>query len=66
MLPVHAPTSGTIKSIKPYVATHPSGLDEPTIHLQADGLDQWIERNPIDDFQRHRQNNLFTKSIKQV
>ncbi|HHF5276460.1 TPA: electron transport complex subunit RsxC [Haemophilus influenzae] len=50
MLPVHAPTSGTIKSIKPYVATHPSGLDEPTIHLQADGLDQWIERNPIDDF----------------
>ncbi|WP_448655298.1 electron transport complex subunit RsxC [Haemophilus influenzae] len=50
MLPVHAPTSGTIKSIKPYVATHPSGLDEPTIHLQADGLDQWIEHNPIDDF----------------
>ena len=50
MLPVHAPTSGTIKSIKPYVATHPSGLDEPAIHLQADGLDQWLGRNPIDDF----------------
>ena len=50
MLPVHAPTSGTIKSIKPYVAAHPSGLDEPAIHLQADGLDQWLGRNPIDDF----------------
>ncbi|KAA5523695.1 electron transport complex subunit RsxC [Haemophilus seminalis] len=50
MLPIHAPTSGTIKSIKPYVAAHPSGLDEATIHLQADGLDQWLERNPIDDF----------------
>ena len=50
MLPVHAPTSGTIKSIKPYVAAHPSGLDEAAIHLQADGLDQWLERNPIDDF----------------
>ena len=50
MLPVHAPTSGTIKSINPYVAAHPSGLDEPAIHLQADGLDQWLERNPIDDF----------------
>ena len=50
MLPVHAPTSGTIKSIKPYVAAHPSGLDEPAIHLQADGLDQCLERNPIDDF----------------
>ena len=50
MLPVHAPTSGIIKSVAPYVATHPSGLNEPTIHLQADGLDQWIERQPIDDF----------------
>ena len=50
MLPVHAPTSGTIKSIKSYVAAHPSALDEPTIHLQADGLDQWLARNPIDDF----------------
>ena len=50
MLPVHAPTSGTIKLIKPYVAAHPSGLDEPAIHLQADGLDQWLARNPIDDF----------------
>ena len=50
MLPVHAPTSGTIKSIKPYVAAHPSGIDEPAIHLQADGLDQCLARNPIDDF----------------
>lgn len=50
MLPIHAPTSGTIKAIAPYVAAHPSGLDEPTIHLQADGLDQWMARNPIEDF----------------
>ncbi|WP_077477446.1 electron transport complex subunit RsxC, partial [Rodentibacter trehalosifermentans] len=50
ILPVHAPTSGTIKSITPYVAAHPSGLDEPTIHLQADGLDQAIEAQPIEDF----------------
>ncbi|OOF41180.1 electron transport complex subunit RsxC [Rodentibacter rarus] len=50
ILPVHAPTSGTIKSITPYVAAHPSGLDEPTIHLQADGLDKAIEAQPIEDF----------------
>ncbi|OOF40302.1 electron transport complex subunit RsxC [Rodentibacter mrazii] len=50
VLPVHAPTSGTIKNIAPYVAAHPSGLDEMAIHLQADGLDQSIERHPIDDF----------------
>ncbi|OOF59401.1 electron transport complex subunit RsxC, partial [Rodentibacter myodis] len=50
MLPIHAPTSGVIKSIAPYVAAHPSGLDEPTIHLQADGLDKGVEQNPIEDF----------------
>ncbi|OOF88697.1 electron transport complex subunit RsxC [Rodentibacter ratti] len=50
VLPVHAPTSGTIKNIAPYVAAHPSGLDEMAIHLQADGLDQSIEPHPIDDF----------------
>ena len=37
MLPVHAPTSGTIKSIKPYFDTLPSGPDVPTIDLQAQG-----------------------------
>ncbi|MCX2961515.1 electron transport complex subunit RsxC [Rodentibacter caecimuris] len=50
VLPVHAPTSGTIKNITPYVAAHPSGLDEMTIYLQADGLDQHIEQHPIEDF----------------
>ncbi|THA11256.1 electron transport complex subunit RsxC [Rodentibacter pneumotropicus] len=50
VLPVHAPTSGTIKNIAPYVAAHPSGLDEMTIHLQADGLDQSIAQHPIEDF----------------
>ena len=50
MLPVHAPTSGVIKAIVPYAAAHPSGLEEPTVHLQADGLDQWIARQPIEDF----------------
>ena len=64
MLPVHAPTSGTIKSIKPYVAAHPSGLDEPAIHLQADGLDQWLERNPIDDFLTLSPEQLINKIYK--
>ena len=50
MLPVHAPTSGVIKAIAPYAAAHPSGLEEPTVHLQADGLDQWIARQPIENF----------------
>ncbi|WP_040976265.1 electron transport complex subunit RsxC [Necropsobacter massiliensis] len=49
-LPVHAPTSGTVIQIAPHVAAHPSGLSELCIEIQADGLDQWRERQPIEDF----------------
>ncbi|KGQ37348.1 electron transport complex subunit RsxC [Gallibacterium genomosp. 1] len=49
-LPVHAPTSGTITAIGGYASSHPSGLPETTITLQADGKDQWRERQPIEDF----------------
>ncbi|KGQ33577.1 electron transporter RnfC [Gallibacterium genomosp. 2] len=49
-LPVHAPTSGTITAIGDYASSHPSGLPETTITLQADGRDQWHERQPIEDF----------------
>ncbi|MFU2130873.1 electron transport complex subunit RsxC [Gallibacterium anatis] len=49
-LPVHAPTSGTITAIGDYASSHPSGLPETTITLQADGKDQWRDRQPIEDF----------------
>ncbi|WKS96951.1 electron transport complex subunit RsxC [Gallibacterium anatis] len=49
-LPVHAPTSGTITTIGDYASSHPSGLPETTITLQADGKDLWRERQPIEDF----------------
>ncbi|WP_282176786.1 electron transport complex subunit RsxC, partial [Vibrio nereis] len=50
MLPVHAPTSGTITAIEPRTTAHPSGLPEMCIIIQPDGQDTWIERKPIDDF----------------
>ncbi|WED20906.1 electron transport complex subunit RsxC [Vibrio sp. JC009] len=43
MLPVHAPTSGTITAIEPRVVTHPSGLKEPCIVLKPDGEDLWLD-----------------------
>lgn len=49
-LPIHAPTSGVIRHIGPYIAAHPSGLPEISIHIQADGKDQWRTQQPIDDF----------------
>lgn len=49
--PVHAPTSGTVTAIGDYVAPHPSGLPAPTIIIEADGEDRWIEADiPADPF----------------
>jgi len=41
--PVHAPTSGRIVEIGDSPAPHPSGLPQPTIVLEADGEDRWID-----------------------
>ena len=57
-LPVHAPTSGTIKFIEKHVAPHPSGLTEDMIHIQADGLDKWREQFPLEEF--------FTQPVEQL
>lgn len=50
MLPVHAPTSGTIKEIAPHSTAHPSGLAELSVILDADGEDRWIERDGWSDY----------------
>ncbi len=47
--PVHAPTSGVIKDLGDYPAPHPSGLSAPTIVIEADGADQWIATETLDD-----------------
>ena len=58
ILPVHAPTSGTVKFIGKHVAPHPSGLTEDMIHIQADGLDKWREQFPLEE--------LFTQPVEQL
>ena len=50
MLPVHAPTSGTIKDIAPHSTAHPSALAELSVILDADGEDRWIERDGWSDY----------------
>ena len=44
--PVHAPTSGTIRSIGKYPAPHASGLPVLTITLESDGEDRWMDLPP--------------------
>ena len=60
-LPVHAPTSGIVTAVAPYIAAHPSGLSELAVHIQADGKDEWREQNPIEDFLLYSQEQLVEK-----
>ena len=47
--PVHAPTSGSIIAIGDFPAAHPSGLTAPTITIEADGEDRWLETEAVED-----------------
>ena len=60
-LPIHAPTSGTVIAVGPYVAAHPSGLTETCVHIEADGLDQWRPQMPIEDFFTQTREQLIEK-----
>ncbi|MFV8462923.1 electron transport complex subunit RsxC [Vibrio campbellii] len=58
-LPVHAPTSGMITAIEPRTTAHPSGLSELSVVIKPDGLDAWIERNPVEDFSTKTSDELL-------
>ncbi len=49
MVPIHAPTSGTISAIKLSVIAHPSGLSQLCIFLDVDGEDTWRKRDICPD-----------------
>ncbi|ABR75089.1 electron transport complex subunit RsxC [Actinobacillus succinogenes] len=61
VLPVHAPTSGTVVAIEPHIAAHPSGLSELAVHIHADGKDQWRPQNPTEDYFTHTPERLIEK-----
>jgi electron transport complex protein RnfC len=41
-VPVHAPTSGTVRAIESRPIAHASGLEDICIEIETDGLDQWV------------------------
>ena len=45
---VHAPTSGTVRSIEPQPMPHPSGLPAPSVIIEPDGQDRWIKLQAFD------------------
>ncbi|MCX8956083.1 electron transport complex subunit RsxC [Erwinia psidii] len=60
MLPVHAPTSGTIERIAPHTVAHPSALAEMCVFITPDGEDRWCERQPLPDYQQRERSEIIT------
>ena len=61
MLPVHAPTSGTVTAIAPHITAHPSGLTEPSVILTADGEDRWFKREGWSDYTQRPRAELIER-----
>jgi electron transport complex protein RnfC len=61
MLPVHAPTSGTVIAIAPHSTAHPSALAELSVIIDADGEDRWIERDGWTDYRSHSREELIAR-----
>ena len=61
MLPVHAPTSGTVTAIAPHMTAHPSGLTETCVFITPDGDDRWIERETISDYRQLSREEVVTR-----
>ncbi|WP_312453327.1 electron transport complex subunit RsxC [Pseudescherichia sp.] len=61
MLPVHAPTSGTVVAIAPHSTAHPSALAELSVIIDADGEDRWIERDGWSDFRSRTRAELIER-----
>ncbi|MEJ5070915.1 electron transport complex subunit RsxC [Enterobacter ludwigii] len=61
MLPVHAPTSGTVIAIAPHSTAHPSALAEMSVIIEADGNDCWIDRDGWNDWQNRSREELIER-----
>ncbi|ROU17087.1 electron transport complex subunit RsxC [Kluyvera ascorbata] len=61
MLPVHAPTSGTVVAIGPHATAHPSALPEMSVIIDADGEDRWITRDGWADYKNHSREALIER-----
>ncbi|MDX1301227.1 electron transport complex subunit RsxC, partial [Photobacterium sp.] len=49
-VPIHAPTSGTVKAVEARTIAHPSGLADLCIIIEPDGEDRWGERKTISNY----------------
>jgi len=61
MLPVHAPTSGTIDAIAQHMTAHPSGLSELCIFMSPDGEDRWKTLEPMADYRQRERADIVQR-----
>ncbi|MFU0876850.1 electron transport complex subunit RsxC [Kluyvera cryocrescens] len=61
MLPVHAPTSGTVVAIEPHATAHPSALPEMSVIIDADGEDRWTTRDGWSDYKNRSREELIER-----
>ncbi|AAZ27851.1 electron transport complex subunit RsxC [Colwellia psychrerythraea] len=61
VVPIHAPTSGTISAIKMSVIAHPSGLSQLCVFLDVDGEDTWRKRNVCEDLEQLSNHEIVKK-----
>ncbi len=48
---VHSPVSGMVEAIGDHPMSHPSGLPGPCVVIRPDGLEQWVDLKPLNDWQ---------------
>lgn len=58
---LHAPTSGTVVALGEHPYPHASGLLAPAIMIDADGKDEWTERQACPEYQSHSAAELLQR-----
>lgn len=61
MLPIHAPTSGTVTKIAPHMTAHPSALAEMCLFITPDGEDRWVDKQTLSDYRSVERSILVEK-----
>ncbi|TVO35266.1 electron transport complex subunit RsxC [Vibrio algivorus] len=64
MVPVHAPSSGTVTAIEKRTIAHPSGLSDLCIVIKPDGNDTWCEKKPVANYVE-RDSEVLIEKIRQ-
>lgn len=59
--PVHAPSSGKVVAIEPMTVPHPSGMAADCIQIRTDGLDEWCQLAPVEDYRNREIDELLEK-----